>query len=294
MQLRPFNIEDAPIILSWCKTKEEFRKWSADRYPDFPTTPQLMAQQYAPDNIFPLTAVDEDGRIIGHIMLRRPDPQRPSLIRVGFVIVDNQLRGKGYGKQLVTLALEYAKQQLGAEKISLGVFLNNPSAKNCYESVGFVPVGEVSYPIDGQDWPELEMIYQEGITYSDTHDFKREDLEELFLSVDWSSGHYPDHLVKAMKNYETVFSAWDGNKLVGLASVMDDGIMTAYVHYLLVNPEYHKKGIGKALVYLVKNHYKDYLRIALVSYNKECGFYESCGFKKDTTETPMYITSLWT
>ena len=47
------------------------------------------------------------------------------------------------------------------------------------------------------------------ITYKDTHDFNEEDLKDLFLSVDWSSGHFPDKLVIAMKNFETVCSAWE-------------------------------------------------------------------------------------
>ena len=77
-------------------------------------------------------------------------------------------------------------------------------------------------------------------------------LEDLFLSVEWSSGHYPDKLAVAMQNYETVFTAWDDDKLVGLISAMDDGIMTAYIHYLLVRPEYQGKGIGKQLLECAK------------------------------------------
>lgn len=119
-------------------------------------------------------------------------------------------------------------------------------------------------------------------------------LEDLFLSVEWSSGHYPDKLVLAMQNYETVFTAWDGDTLVGLISAMDDGVMTAYIHYLLVRPEYQGKGVGKQLLERTKEKYKVYLRIVLNSYNKECGFYEHCGFKKGEDETPMFITTLWT
>ena len=53
-----------------------------------------------------------------------------------------------------------------------------------------------------------------NITYKDIHEFNQSDLQELFLSVDWSSGHYPDKLVIAMKNFETVYTACDGDKLV--------------------------------------------------------------------------------
>lgn len=132
------------------------------------------------------------------------------------------------------------------------------------------------------------------IRYSDTNIFNEEQLEDLFLSVEWSSGRYPGKLVAAMKNYKTVYSAWDGEKLVGMACVMDDGVMTAYIHYLLVNPEYQGLKIGRTLVDMVKDKYKDYLRIALMSYDKEVHFYEQCGFKKADNETPMFITSLWT
>ena len=133
-----------------------------------------------------------------------------------------------------------------------------------------------------------------NIEYKDTHNFDCKELERLFLSVDWSSGHFPDKLVVAMKNFNTVYSAWDGNKLVGMICVMDDGIMNAYVHYLLVDPDYHGKTIGRTLVNMVKEKYKEYMRIVVVAYNDELHFYEACGFEKSNDASPMFITSLWT
>ena len=133
-----------------------------------------------------------------------------------------------------------------------------------------------------------------GIDYKAIHDFGREELERLFLSVEWSSGHYPDKLVEAMKNYETVYSAWDGDRLVGMICTMDDGVMTAYVHYLRVYPAYQKRGIGRRLVEMTKEKYRDYLRILLVAYEDGIRFYESFGFRKSDHGFPMYITELWT
>lgn len=132
------------------------------------------------------------------------------------------------------------------------------------------------------------------ISYKNTHNFNKNDLENLFLSVGWSSGHYPDKLVTAMKNFRTVYSAWDGERLIGMVCAMDDGIMNAYVHYLLVNPDYQNSGIGKTLIEKIKEHYRDFLRIAVISYNNEIGFYSSCGFKKAEDASPMFITELWT
>ena len=132
------------------------------------------------------------------------------------------------------------------------------------------------------------------ITYKDIHEFAIDDLKDLFLSVEWSSGHFPEKLQIAMRNFETVISAWEGDKIVGMICVMDDGIMTAYVHYLLVRPEYQDMGIGKELVSRVKEIYDDYLRIVVVGYDEEIGFYESCGFEKADDASPLFITDLWT
>ncbi len=75
-----------------------------------------------------------------------------------------------------------------------------------------------------------------ALFYNDTREFSPEALEELFLSVQWESGNHPERLAKALRRYGAVFSAWDGSRLAGLIAAMDDGTMTAYVHYLLVHP----------------------------------------------------------
>ena len=155
MILRTFNINDASTILSWCKDKHAFRLWSADRYKDFPAQPEEMKKQYEGDDMYPLTAVVGE-EIIGHILLRHPSEDK-SVIRFGFVIVDDSKRDMGYGKQMLRLAIDYAQRELGAQKITLGVFCDNLSAVECYKSVGFHITGEDAYSIDGEEWKEYEM-----------------------------------------------------------------------------------------------------------------------------------------
>ena len=156
MKLRPFAIDDAPVILSWIKNLSAFRKWSADRYSAYPPKPEDMVAQYESDAIFPFTAIDDEGKVVGHIMLRYPDYSK-TVIRFGFIIVDDNLRGKGFGKQMLQLAIQKAQQEFGAKKITLGVFDNNPSAFHCYESVSFKVIGTDSYLIDGEEWTGKEM-----------------------------------------------------------------------------------------------------------------------------------------
>lgn len=53
--------------------------------------------------------------------------------------------------------------------------------------------------------------------------------------------------------------------MVGLINALDDGELTAYVHYLLINPLYQHSGIGSNLVKRIKNEYEGYLYLILVS-----------------------------
>ena len=81
--------------------------------------------------------MDDNGDAIGHFIIRYPQDNDDSSVRFGFVIVNSEFRGKGYGKELLRLGIEYVKENLNATRIDLGVFENNESARHCYESVGF-------------------------------------------------------------------------------------------------------------------------------------------------------------
>ncbi len=120
----------------------------------------------------------------------------------------------------------------------------------------------------------MEIIYKKDNGYS------ADDVKELFLSVEWLSGKYPERLKRALDNCETVFTAWDGNKLVGLINAIDDGELTAYVHYLCVNPEYQRLGIGGKLLKQIKEKYRDYLYIIIIAENEGLiEYYKKNGFE---------------
>lgn len=132
------------------------------------------------------------------------------------------------------------------------------------------------------------------ISYSDVRDFSQQDLRELFESVQWSSASYPDKLQQAMKNSDTVISAWDGDKLVGLINAMSDGVLNAYFPYLLVRPDYHSAGIGRHLVEAMLARYQHFVRKALIAYEHATPFYQRCGFEAGTDKVPMFVTTLTT
>ncbi|RKM62140.1 N-acetyltransferase [Butyrivibrio sp. CB08] len=119
------------------------------------------------------------------------------------------------------------------------------------------------------------------IEYKQTKEFTSEELERLFLSVNWESGRYPEKLVSAMRNSTKVISAWDGDKLVGLIRALDDGNTVAFLHYLLVDPEYQGYHIGDNLMKQIMSFYDDLLYVKVIPSDiKTIPFYERYGFKQ--------------
>ena len=164
--LRQYKPDDAKTILSWCKDEDTFRKWTSDRYDLFPITETNMNKKYVDcngdcvekDNFYPMTAFDESGAV-GHLIMRYTDDKK-RVLRLGFVIVDDSKRGKGYGKGMIQLALKYAFEIFGAEKVTIGVFENNLSAFHCYKSAGFEEVETKEKEkccVLGEEWSILEL-----------------------------------------------------------------------------------------------------------------------------------------
>lgn len=118
------------------------------------------------------------------------------------------------------------------------------------------------------------------ITYTEEKKFDNKSVVDLFLSVGWVSAQYPTRLYKALMHSSTVITAWDGDRLVGLVRVLDDSELVAYMHYVLVHPDYHGQGIAGTMVEMVKEKYKDYLYIELMpEERKNAAFYEKHGFQ---------------
>jgi RimJ/RimL family protein N-acetyltransferase len=56
---------------------------------------------------------------------------------VGLGIGDRDFWGKGYGTDMMKIALHYAFSELGMQRVSLGLFEYNPRALRSYEKAGF-------------------------------------------------------------------------------------------------------------------------------------------------------------
>lgn len=162
LRLRPYRIKDGEYVASWIKDEYGLYQWSADRMNQYPLTAEILNAHYAEyadsDAFWEMTAVDEEGIPRGHFIMRYPEENR-EILRLGFIIVDSELRGKGYGKTMLNLAIRYAFEFLQVRTITLGVFANNPSAFHCYRAVGFQVIegADCEYRIGKEVWKCIEM-----------------------------------------------------------------------------------------------------------------------------------------
>ncbi len=131
------------------------------------------------------------------------------------------------------------------------------------------------------------------IAYKTDKTFEEQALKELFESVEWLSAKYSARLVRALAQSDTVISAWENEKLIGLVNAIDDGELTAYAHYLLVNPAYQNLGIGTELMIRLKKVYEGYLYLVLTAENEGLiSYYKKLGFHAIEGGTPMALQTL--
>ncbi len=132
------------------------------------------------------------------------------------------------------------------------------------------------------------------IRFTEEKVFTREQVQQLFLSVNWMSGQYPDKLYQALMHSSTVLTAWDGDKLIGLVRVLDDTAMLTVLHYVLVDPAYHGRGIAGKMIEMVKEKYKEFLYIeGMPEESKNAPFYQKHGFHIMEDGVAMQIVADW-
>lgn len=160
IRLRPYKSCDSSIIAEWIKDKDVFMKWGGMLFGEFPISAEIIDNKYKnnngdcvePDNFYPWTAIDENNRVVGHFIMRYLNGNN-RILRFGWVIVDDSIRGKGYGSEMLKIGLKYAFEILDVDKVTLGVYDNNELAHNCYKKAGFKDT-EI---VEKEPWNIIEM-----------------------------------------------------------------------------------------------------------------------------------------
>ena len=125
--------------------------------------------------------------------------------------------------------------------------------------------------------------------YKQIRDLPLESILSLYRSVQWSAADKPEALKSALKNSHSLVSAWQDEKLVGLANAISDGFLVVYYPHLLVRPEYQGQGIGRRLMEILVAKYAEFHQQILVSDGKTIEFYRKCGFERAGQSESMWI-----
>lgn len=140
MRIRPYiPSKDYEYLSKWIDDERTHAFWCANLLP-YPMT-QNSFHDFLEKNSIEWTgsayvATENNGQVIGFFCYSVNTEDSNGFLT--FIIVDKAKRGKGYGKEMLNLALQYAFQITGAKAVQLNVFNENTSAKQCYEKVGFV------------------------------------------------------------------------------------------------------------------------------------------------------------
>ena len=115
---------------------------------------------------------------------------------------------------------------------------------------------------------------------------KLEAVLHLCQAVGWTNyTHQPQMLEQALSHSLAIYTALDGDAVVGLVRLVGDGFSSVFVQDLIVLPSYQRQGIGSNLMTEALADYKDAYQIQLATEQTEktLGFYRSLGFKTLST-----------
>lgn len=85
-------------------------------------------------------------------------------------------------------------------------------------------------------------------------------------------------LKKAIKNSDYVISAWNKDKLIGLGRAITDWSYAVYIVDLVVIPEYQGKRIGRKILKLLLEPFKDFHNQVVMTEGESKEFYKKFGF----------------
>ncbi|NDC31123.1 MAG: GNAT family N-acetyltransferase [Bacteroidetes bacterium] len=89
-----------------------------------------------------------------------------------------------------------------------------------------------------------------------------------------------DRIAQMYAHSNLVVSAWDEDKLVGIARSLSDFCYCCYLSNQAVRQEYKKLGIGKKLISLTKEKIGDQTMLLLLSATAAMDYYPKLNFEK--------------
>ena len=161
MRIRPYQNKDFDIISQWITDERSHALWCANLMPypleknSFDALLQEAEERFGDS---PFVATTNDGQVVGFFCFSVNLHTNEGMLK--FVVIDNTMRNKGYGCEMLKLAIKYAFEIAKADAVHLNDFPENPGAKKCYEKVGFKErtLTENAFSFKDESWGRCNMI----------------------------------------------------------------------------------------------------------------------------------------
>lgn len=120
------------------------------------------------------------------------------------------------------------------------------------------------------------------ITYRKTADGLDESQLQGPFFADWPNAPSPSTQLRILQASDHVVLAMDEDQVVGFATALSDGILSAFITLLEVVPEHQDIGIGHALMTQLMDEIGDIYMVDLVCDANLSRFYAELGFATTT------------
>ncbi len=139
MRIRPYvDCKDYDSIRTWITEERTHAMWCANLI-SFPLEKdnftKVMHEIAGKFGDSPYVATSDDGQLIGFFCYSANLETNEGMLK--FIMINPEYRGKGYGREMLKLAVKYAFDITNVQAVQLNVFPENARAKRCYENAGF-------------------------------------------------------------------------------------------------------------------------------------------------------------
>lgn len=90
----------------------------------------------------------------------------------------------------------------------------------------------------------------------------------------------PERIRNMLDKANLIVSAWEGDKLIGIARSLTDFAYCTYLSDLAVRREYQKRKVGSSLIQITRSEVGEASMLLLLSNESAMGYYPKLGFEK--------------
>lgn len=131
-----------------------------------------------------------------------------------------------------------------------------------------------------------------SMKYQQEKEFTDKELKRLYDSVGWSAYTKDmESLRRAIQGSTWVYTCRTESRLIALVRVISDDATIMYLQDVLVDPEFHRKGIGRRLVNACLQRFHHVRQKVLLTDDapEQHRFYQAVGFSntRDLTKRPL-------